>query len=134
MTPFASVAMLEKLALLNIALCKAPAFSSASLRRTLVTICTAAGSLSRNAFCFIFVPVLNSDWRCPVLYWAVVSALLDFCGFALGQVVPGGKHAKHKGVLPGASIVASFAMGMPADAPGLTWRLGIANLSARRRF
>ena len=30
MTPFASVAMLEKLALLKIALCRAPAFSSAS--------------------------------------------------------------------------------------------------------
>src|ERR1700730_2473536 len=31
MTPFASVAMLEKLALLKIALCKAPAFSRASV-------------------------------------------------------------------------------------------------------
>jgi hypothetical protein len=30
MTPFASVAMLEKLALLKIALCRAPALSSAS--------------------------------------------------------------------------------------------------------
>src|SRR6202162_4390847 len=37
MTPFSSVAMLEKLALLKIALCKAPAFSRASLRRTSVT-------------------------------------------------------------------------------------------------
>ena len=27
--------------------------------------------------------------------WAVVSALLDFGGFALGQVVPGSKHARH---------------------------------------
>jgi len=34
MTPFASVAMLEKLALLNIAFCRAPALSSASSRRT----------------------------------------------------------------------------------------------------
>jgi len=33
MTPFASVAMLEKLALLKIALCSAPAFSSASSAR-----------------------------------------------------------------------------------------------------
>jgi hypothetical protein len=34
MTPFASVAMLEKLALLKIALCNAPAFSRASECRT----------------------------------------------------------------------------------------------------
>src|SRR5450631_1148256 len=37
MTPFASVAMLEKLALLKIALCRAPFFSRASWRRTSVT-------------------------------------------------------------------------------------------------
>src|SRR5450830_249275 len=36
MTPFASVAMLEKLALLKIAFCKAPVLSNASWRRTLV--------------------------------------------------------------------------------------------------
>ena len=36
-TPFASVAMLEKLALLKIALCRAPVFSRASWRRTSVT-------------------------------------------------------------------------------------------------
>src|SRR5204862_501745 len=44
MTPFASVAMLEKLALLKIALCNAPAFSRASSRRTSVTILMAGGS------------------------------------------------------------------------------------------
>ena len=33
MTPFASVAMLEKLALLKIAFCRAPAFSSSSSAR-----------------------------------------------------------------------------------------------------
>src|SRR5258706_2202083 len=37
MTPFSSVAMLEKLALLSIALCKAPVISNASWRRTSVT-------------------------------------------------------------------------------------------------
>src|SRR6202035_1929203 len=107
MTPFASVAMLEKLALLKIAFCKAPAFSSASSRRTSVTICAAAGSLSRKAFCSIFVPILNSDWTCPELSWAVVSALLDFGGFAPGQVVPGGKHARHisSAVLMDVSVV-----------------------------
>src|SRR5450759_464802 len=36
MTPFASVAMLEKLALLKIAFCKAPVLSKASCRRTSV--------------------------------------------------------------------------------------------------
>jgi hypothetical protein len=43
----------------------------------------------------MFVPIINSDWACPVLNQAVVSALLDFGGFALGQFVPAGKHAKH---------------------------------------
>src|SRR3989337_655037 len=36
MTPFASVAILEKLALLKIAFCKAPVLSNASWRRTSV--------------------------------------------------------------------------------------------------
>src|ERR1700676_2108939 len=36
MTPFASVAILEKLALLRIAFCKAPVFSKACWRRTSV--------------------------------------------------------------------------------------------------
>src|SRR5438309_11451204 len=38
-TPFASVAILEKLALLKIALCKAPALSNAFSRRTSVMPC-----------------------------------------------------------------------------------------------
>src|SRR4029078_12929171 len=37
MTPFASVAMLEKLALLKIARCRAPAFRSASSRESCAT-------------------------------------------------------------------------------------------------
>src|SRR5687768_3263663 len=41
MTPFSSVAMLEKFALLKIASCNAPVFSSASWRRTSVKVCTA---------------------------------------------------------------------------------------------
>src|ERR1035437_1263937 len=40
MTPFSSVAILEKLALLKIALCKAPVFSNASSRRTSVMTST----------------------------------------------------------------------------------------------
>src|SRR5450759_293530 len=40
MTPFSSVAILEKLALLRIAFCKAPVFSTASLRRTSVMTST----------------------------------------------------------------------------------------------
>jgi hypothetical protein len=46
MTPVASVAMLEKFALLKIALCSAPAFRSASLRRTSVRSGAAATMLS----------------------------------------------------------------------------------------
>src|SRR5712672_157918 len=45
MTPFSSVAMIEKVALLRIAFCNAPVFSKASLRRTSV-IGSAAGPLS----------------------------------------------------------------------------------------
>jgi hypothetical protein len=30
-----------------------------------------------------------------ILSWAAVSALLDFGGFALSQVTPGGKYARH---------------------------------------
>ena len=41
MTPFSSVAILEKLALLKIAFCKAPVFRRASLRRTSATTSTA---------------------------------------------------------------------------------------------
>src|ERR1039458_8531320 len=74
MTPFASVAMLEKLALLKIAFCKAPAFSRTSSRRTSVTISTATGSPSRIAVCSIFVPFLICDWRCLVFSLAAIGA------------------------------------------------------------
>ena len=43
MTPLASVAMLEKLALLKMALCNAPVFSSASGERT--SVAASAGSV-----------------------------------------------------------------------------------------
>src|SRR5438105_10702942 len=55
MTPLSSVAILEKLALLKMAFCKAPAFSRTSLRRTSVTISTARGSPSKIAFWSIIV-------------------------------------------------------------------------------
>src|ERR1035437_987052 len=74
MTPFASVAMLEKLALLKIALCRAPAFSRTSLRRTSVTISSATESPSRIGLCFIFVPCLNCDWPCFVFSLAAAGA------------------------------------------------------------
>src|SRR5271157_2681069 len=54
MTPLSSVAMLEKLALLKIAFCKAPAFSRTSLRRTSVTtfsLPTAASEVAESWFC-----------------------------------------------------------------------------------
>ena len=43
MMPFSSVAMIEKLALVRIAFCKAPVFSNASWRRTSVMPCRLAG-------------------------------------------------------------------------------------------
>src|ERR1035441_534692 len=58
MTPFASVAILEKLALLKIALCSAPAFSSASSRRTLVTTSTVPAASSGMA----------GSWYCSDMY------------------------------------------------------------------
>src|ERR1039457_2571734 len=73
MTPFASVAMLEKLALLKIAFCKAPVFSRVSSRRTSVTISTARGSPSRMVVC-IFVPFLICDWPCLEFSLATVGA------------------------------------------------------------
>src|SRR5580704_3068020 len=54
MTPFSSVAMLEKLALLKIAFCKAPAFIRASLRRASVTtfsLPAAAAGMAESRFC-----------------------------------------------------------------------------------
>src|ERR1017187_1979623 len=58
MTPFASVAILEKLALLKIALCSAPALSSASSRRTLVTTSTVPAASSGMA----------GSWYCSDMY------------------------------------------------------------------
>src|SRR3989338_6094756 len=49
MTPFASVAMLEKLALLTIALCRAPALSSASLCCTSMLAASMPAAWSRAA-------------------------------------------------------------------------------------
>src|SRR5450631_273078 len=46
MTPFASVAMLEKLALLKIALCRAPVFSRDSACRTSILASAASGVVS----------------------------------------------------------------------------------------
>ena len=47
MTPFSSVAMLEKLALLKIAFCKAPVLSRASWRRTSMLAAVVPAALSR---------------------------------------------------------------------------------------
>src|SRR5450759_463454 len=49
MTPFSSVAILEKLALLKIAFCKAPVLSSASSRRTSVTTSTVPAASAEMA-------------------------------------------------------------------------------------
>src|SRR3989442_8849017 len=49
MTPFSSVAMLEKLALLKIAFCKAPVLSRAASRRTSVMASALPASPSRKA-------------------------------------------------------------------------------------
>src|SRR5450756_2424099 len=66
MTPFASVAMLEKLALLKIALCRAPALSSASVCRTFMLTSVASGMLLWTVgICpsFHLIPTLYYD-RC----------------------------------------------------------------------
>src|SRR5688572_13935028 len=52
-TPFSSVAMLEKLALFRIAFCRAPVLSTTSLRRTSVMTAPATESASIIAFCSI---------------------------------------------------------------------------------
>src|ERR1017187_7206235 len=83
MTPFASVAMLEKLALLKIAFCKAPALSRASSRRTSVTISTAAESPSGRAVGSIFVPLLNRDWLRLLFNGAAIGARLRRPAFTL---------------------------------------------------
>src|ERR1039458_6494465 len=49
MTPFSSVAILEKLALLKIAFCRAPVFSRASSRRTSVMTSTKPAPSSAKA-------------------------------------------------------------------------------------
>src|SRR5881296_2248125 len=49
MTPFSSVAMLEKFALLKMAFCKAPVLSRAASRRTSVTASALPASPSRKA-------------------------------------------------------------------------------------
>src|ERR1019366_993505 len=58
MTPFASVAMLEKFSLLKIAFWSAPALSSASSRRTLVTTSTVPAASSGMA----------GSWYCADMY------------------------------------------------------------------
>src|ERR1700680_3389843 len=59
MTPFASVAMLEKLALLKIARCKAPVFSRASVCRTsMLSSAPSAGSLWAVGMCPRFHRIL----------------------------------------------------------------------------
>ena len=59
MTPFASVAMLEKLALLKIARCKAPALSKASCRWTSVMYSTVPAAGLRMAGSRMFLGMAN---------------------------------------------------------------------------
>ena len=62
MTPFASVAMLEKFALLKIARCKAPAFSKPCVCRTFVSTSATSGELLWSAgICLSFhlIPTLS---------------------------------------------------------------------------
>src|SRR3954471_4653253 len=64
-TPFASVAMLEKLALLKIALCRAPAVSRASCRRPSVITSTipAASSIAPEPRLFLDMAYLRPGMR-----------------------------------------------------------------------
>src|SRR5512140_3023475 len=58
MTPFSSVAILEKLALLKIAFCKAPVLSRASSRRTSVTTSTVPAASSET----------TGSWSCGDMF------------------------------------------------------------------
>jgi hypothetical protein len=51
MTPFASVAMLEKLALLKIALCRAPVLGKDSWRRTSVMLLAVPATVLVHILC-----------------------------------------------------------------------------------
>src|SRR6266850_4949300 len=59
MTPFSSVAMLEKLALFRIAFCKAPVLSTASTRRISMTASALAASRAAESWPFLLMDHLR---------------------------------------------------------------------------
>ncbi len=66
MTPFSSVAMLEKLALLKMAFCKAPVLSTAALRRTSVMtsgVLAAWNPVSSEKGCGVFMDGTGGIFR-----------------------------------------------------------------------
>src|SRR5882757_2360515 len=67
MPPFASVAMLEKLALLKIALCKAPVFSRAS------ACCTSISRADAGAALFWLSMFFGKRGFGPLLSWSIVG-------------------------------------------------------------
>src|ERR1017187_3868321 len=74
MTPFSSVAILEKLALLKIAFCKAPVFSRASSRRTSVmtsTVPAPSAEIARSSDC------AGTQVMAPPSFAATRAALTD---------------------------------------------------------
>src|SRR6202521_89106 len=75
MTPFSSVAMLEKLALFRIAFCSAPVLSSAASRRTSVTTSTVATESSG----------MTGSWYCADM--SLTSLALPKPTAALGDLL-----------------------------------------------
>src|ERR1017187_2552899 len=82
MTPFSSVAILEKLALLKIAFCKAPVFSRASSRRTSVMTSTmpeASSEIAGSWYCADTEPA--APLPSPSAKFAVTSAFAMWVSF-----------------------------------------------------
>src|SRR6476619_1642390 len=100
MTPFSSVAMLEKLALLKIAFCSAPVFSRAASRPTSVTPSAAAVSMAPTVSsemagsrdCADMRCLLHGSRQCRALFYAAPEHDGDATVTICGQV-PAGGHA-----------------------------------------
>src|SRR4030095_12186446 len=88
MTPLSSVAILEKLALLRIAFCKAPVFSKTSLRRTSVmtsTVPAARHSASLGGSSGGFIGLIRGSFRRPQRFEGLTRRSLDLGQRAQGR-------------------------------------------------
>jgi hypothetical protein len=91
MTPFSSVAMLEKLALLRIAFCKAPAFNRTSLRWPGLALVAATAAEFAAARDVLEVTILGDDSGAAIGIPQVPGAVKDAddtLRFGHGEVSP----------------------------------------------